>query len=57
MHSRGRGDQFVKVVIEVPRNLSAKQKTALKEFESLASEENYQKRKSFFEKIKSMFGE
>ena len=57
LHSRGRGDQFVKVVIEVPRNLSVKQKTALKEFESLASEENYQKRKSFFEKIKSMFGE
>ncbi len=54
---RGRGDQFVRVTIEVPKNLSEKQKTILQEFDSVAEEKNYQKRKTFFDKIKNMFGE
>ncbi len=54
---RGRGDQYVRVTVEVPRNLSQKQKDLLKEFESVGEEKNYQKRKSFFEKIKNMFGD
>lgn len=54
---RGRGDQFVRVTIEVPKNLSEKQKAILQEFDSVAEEKNYQKRKSFFDKIKNMFGE
>jgi molecular chaperone DnaJ len=45
------------VTIEVPKNLSAKQKTILQEFDSVAEEKNYQKRKNFFDKIKDMFGE
>ncbi|MEM1484714.1 molecular chaperone DnaJ [Oscillospiraceae bacterium PP1C4] len=52
VNGRGRGDQYVKVSIEVPRNLSGKQKDALKEFEKLSSDKNYEKRKSFFEKLK-----
>ncbi len=54
---RGRGDQFVRVTIEVPKNLSEKQKSILQEFDSVAEEKNYQKRKNFFDKIKNMFGE
>ncbi len=54
---RGRGDQYVRVTIEVPKNLSSKQKELLKEFDSSAEEKNYQKRKSFFDKLKDMFGE
>jgi molecular chaperone DnaJ len=54
---RGRGDQFVRITIEVPKNLSAKQKEILQEFDSVADEKNYQKRKNFFDKIKNMFGE
>ena len=46
---RGRGDQFVKVTIEVPKNLSKEQKEILQSFESTANEKNYAKRKSFFE--------
>ncbi|MBR1779205.1 MAG: molecular chaperone DnaJ [Clostridia bacterium] len=57
LNSRGRGDQFVKIVLEVPKNLSQKQKDLLKEFESISQEVNYQKRKGFFSKIKEMFGE
>ena len=52
VNGRGRGDQYVKVNIEVPRNLNAKQKDALKKFEELSSEKNYEKRKSFFEKLR-----
>ena len=52
---RGRGDQFVKVTIEVPKNLSKEQKEILQSFESTANEKNYAKRKSFFDKIKDKF--
>ena len=54
---RGRGDQYVRMTIEVPKNLSQRQKELLQEFESGADDRNYQKRKSFFDKIKKMFDE
>ena len=52
---RGRGDQYVRVTIEVPKNLSEKQKELLQEFDGEGSERNYQKRKSFFDKLKGRF--
>ena len=52
---RGRGDQYVRVTIEVPKNLSEKQKELLLEFDGEGSERNYQKRKSFFDKLKGRF--
>lgn len=57
LHGRGRGDQFVQVTVEVPKNLSKKQKELLKELESASEDKNYQKQKSFFGKLKDMFGE
>lgn len=51
----GRGDQYVKVSIEVPKNLSSKQKELLKEFDKLSSDKNFEKRKGFFDKLKDMF--
>lgn len=57
INGRGRGDQYVRVVVEVPKNLSQKQKDVLKEFEDTSEEKNYAKRKSFFDKIKAMFGD
>lgn len=50
-----RGDQYVRVNVEVPSNLSKKQKDLLKEFETSLNDKNYQKRKSFFDKIKESF--
>lgn len=50
-----RGDQYVRVNVEVPSNLTKKQKDLLKEFEASLNEKNYQKRKSFFDKIKESF--
>lgn len=55
--SKGRGDQYVRMTIEVPKNLSQKQKDLLREFESSAEEKNYQKRRSFLDKLKNMFGD
>lgn len=55
--SRGCGDQFVKISIEIPKNLSQNQKEILRSFENEASDTNYQKRKGFFEKLKNIFGE
>ena len=55
LHGRGCGDQFVKVHIEVPRNLSASQKKALSEFENALTEKNYQKRRSFFDRLRNLF--
>ncbi|RPF43170.1 molecular chaperone DnaJ [Hydrogenoanaerobacterium saccharovorans] len=58
VNGRGRGDQYVKVTIEVPQNLNNKQKQALKDFEALANDKNYEKRKGFFDKLKdAMKGE
>ena len=55
LNSRGRGDQYVRVTIEVPKNLTEEQKKALNHFDELCSQSNYSKRSSFFEKIKNIF--
>ena len=47
-----RGHQYVKVVVEVPKNLTKKQKELLKSFEASLDDKNYAKRPSFFEKLK-----
>ena len=49
-----RGDQYVKVVVEVPKNLDKNQKELLKAFETSLNEKNYEKKTSFFDKIKKM---
>lgn len=55
VHSSSHGDHYVRVAIEVPRNLTKDQKNILKEFEKTLNEKNYVKRKSFFEKLKEKF--
>lgn len=50
-----RGDQMVRINVEVPKNLNKKQKEALQAFEEMLDEKNYEKRRSFFDKIKDMF--
>ena len=53
---KGRGDQYVRVVIEVPKNLNGKQKDLIRQFDAALSDKNYQKRKGFMDKIKDIFG-
>ena len=50
LNGRGRGDPYVTVTIETPRNLNKEQKEALRKFSETLGESNYEKRKSFFKK-------
>ena len=56
MRSKGRGDLFVKLRVETPVNLSAKQKELLEEFRAISKDESCQpESKSFFDKVKDLF--
>ena len=55
LHYSGRGDQYVKIIVEVPRNLNKTQKDALKNFDSSTDDGCYKKRKDFFDRIKKLF--
>ena len=50
VNGRGRGDQYVTVYIETPRNLTKDQKEALKRFSESLGERNYEEKKGFFGK-------
>ncbi len=52
INGRGRGDQYVTVYIETPRNLTKEQKEALKAFAATMGENNYEQRSRFFKKFK-----
>ncbi|MDD3839089.1 MAG: molecular chaperone DnaJ [Clostridia bacterium] len=53
----GRGDQFINVKISVPKKLNHEQKELLKKFEEATSgKEIYEERKTFFKKMKDVFG-
>ncbi len=52
MGGRPRGDQYVTVYIETPRNLTKEQKAALRKFSESLGEKNYEQGKSFFDKFK-----
>ena len=52
INGRGRGDQYVTVYIETPRNLNREQKEALRKFAETLGENNYEERKKFFKKSK-----
>ena len=57
-----RGDQYVRVVVETPANLTKRQKEILQEFGELESKtagkqnDNYPRIHSFLEKFKEWFG-
>lgn len=58
LRGSGRGDQYVKVNIEVPKNLTKKQKDLLNDYSKAmeeTSENHYQKRKGFFDTLKDLF--
>ncbi len=55
VNGRGRGDQYIKVNIEIPKNLTAEQKEILRRFEDAVGESHYQEKKGFFAKMKDIF--
>lgn len=55
VHGRGRGDQYVRVNVEIPKGLTPKQKELLREFEASTTDENQSQRKGFWDKVKDAF--
>ena len=55
IRGNGRGDQYVRIVVEVPKNLSVRQREILQEFAKESNEKNYNQHKKFTEKIKEYF--
>ena len=56
LNGYARGDEIVRIVVETPRKLSARQRELLEEFARLSGEEVHPLSKSFLEKVKSMLG-
>jgi molecular chaperone DnaJ len=54
--SYGRGDQLVRVIVEVPTKLTVEQKDLLRQFEESGAESAHPMHHSFFEKVKNLFG-
>ncbi len=50
-----RGDQYVRIIVEVPKNLSARQREILEEFAKESNEKNYNQKKKFSDKLKDYF--
>lgn len=50
LRSKSRGDQYVTVEIEIPRNLTQKQRELLKDFDE---DKNYKQKKNWYDKIKN----
>ncbi|MCM0648832.1 molecular chaperone DnaJ [Clostridium swellfunianum] len=57
VNSSGRGDQYVNIIVDVPKSLNEKQKEALKMFMEASGESNHGEdgKKSFMNKIKDSF--
>jgi molecular chaperone DnaJ len=57
LHGYGTGDELVKVSVETPRRMSARQRELLEEFSKIAGEEaTHPLSKGFVDKIREMFG-
>lgn len=52
VNSKGRGDEFVTVVVETPTRLNREQKELLRKLEDSAADNSHPKRKKFFDKFK-----
>jgi molecular chaperone DnaJ len=51
-----RGDQHVRVTVEVPEKLTRKQHELLEQFAAISGEDAHPQAKSFFEKVRELFG-
>lgn len=52
LRGSGRGDLYVTAAVEIPKKLTEKQKELLRQFDGTASGSQYEKKKSFFDRVK-----
>ena len=55
LRGNGRGDLYVSAVVEIPKKLTEKQKDLLRQFDGMVSGSQYEKKKSFFDRVKDAF--
>ena len=55
LRGNGKGDLYVTAVVEIPTKLTEKQKNLLREFDENTSGNQYEKKKSFFDRVRDMF--
>jgi len=55
LRSKTRGDMYIQVEIETPKNLTRKQKDILKEFEKASSDQTNPESSGFFSRVKEFF--
>jgi len=55
LRSNSKGDLFVRVNVEIPTKLSAKQKEILRQFAEVSGDDVFVQRKNFFEQVKNLF--
>jgi molecular chaperone DnaJ len=56
LHGGARGDQHVRGVVETPAELNARQRELLEQFAAASGEETNPQTRTFFEKVKQLFG-
>jgi molecular chaperone DnaJ len=56
LRGQGRGDQLVRVRVEVPKVLNDEQRALLEKFAAAIGEDVHPEGKSFFDKVKELFG-
>lgn len=56
LRGSGRGDQYVRVTVEVPKRLNSRQKEILRQFSEATGDDTYEERKNFFDKMKDVLG-
>ena len=54
LRGTAKGDLLLRVKVEVPRKLNAKQKELLKQFEDTTGDREYENRKSFMDRVKEL---
>ena len=55
MRGNARGDQYIRVNVEVPVKLSQKQKELLRQFAEISGDEGLEQKKGFFDKMRDLF--
>lgn len=55
LRNSSKGDQYVKIIVEIPKSLNQDQKEILKKFDENTNMKNYKKQNSWWEKIKKTF--
>ena len=55
LRGNGKGDLYVTAAVEIPKKLTEKQKNLLREFEGSTTGNQYEKKKSFFDRLRDAF--